>query len=82
MVQRRKKAWETRLERRDLGCLAARAVTVQSVGIIPQLLIVPLTWPLLQSGVLRCMYVRERERDVIVSSSSYVRCALYSKQIE
>ncbi len=56
----RERAWATRLERKDLGFLAVRAATVQRADIIPQLSIVPLTWSLLQTGVLCSVCPRER----------------------
>lgn len=48
-------AWETRLEREKLVCHVVRAMTVQSVAIIPLLLIVAPMWPLLQIEGVFCI---------------------------
>ena len=68
------RAWETRLERENPGYLAVRAVTVPSAAIIPQLLIVPPTWYLLQlEGVFCSMYVySECERVCMCVSMCFV----------
>lgn len=50
-----KNAWETRLEREKLVCHVVRAMTVQSVAIIPLLLIVAPMWPLLQIEGVFCI---------------------------